>query len=259
MSSFRKAIFVVEGMFRSDRRPVSWVLIGVTIVCWAWIVPMALDMRGNMSGSSAWMMTSNWDSAHLFLLCAMWIVMMTGMMLPSAAPAVLDLESFERSETERNYAPRTGFAFMAGYVAIWSGFSVLAFLFQRLLDSVQILSPMMEIRNTRLSMTLVAVAGAYQFTPFKRSCLRSCRCLTATSSRSGFQGGLRNGLNCLGCCWALMALMFCVSVMDLRWAAALAVYASAEKLLPGGDTVVAPAFGSAAILGGATLIGFGLL
>jgi predicted metal-binding membrane protein len=81
--------------------------------------------------------------------------------------------------------------------------------------------------------------------------------------REGYAGallmGLRHGLICVGCCWAVMSLMFCVSVMDLRWAAALAVYAAAEKLAPGGDTVIAPAFGSAAILGGATLIGLGLL
>jgi predicted metal-binding membrane protein len=65
--------------------------------------------------------------------------------------------------------------------------------------------------------------------------------------------------SCVGCCWALMSLMFCVSVMDLRWAAALAIYASVEKLIPGGDTIVAPAFGSAAVVGGAGLIAFALM
>jgi predicted metal-binding membrane protein len=217
-------------MFQSNRCPVSVVLLAVIIACWAWIVPMALDMYGGMSGSSAWMMTNIWDPVHLLLLCAMWVVMMIGMMLPSAAPAVLDLPLFGRLDAKRKYDPRKGFAFMAGYVAIWVGFSLLAFLIQRLLDSSQILSPMMEIRSTRLSIALLAVASAYQFTPLKRASLRSCRCLTATESKSGFGGGIENGLGCLGCCWALMLLLFVGGVMNLWWISGLALFVLAEKL-----------------------------
>jgi predicted metal-binding membrane protein len=221
-------------MFLSNRCPVSLVLLGVVIACWAWIVPMALDMYGEMSGSSAWMMTDNWDPVHLLLLCAMWIVMMIGMMLPSAAPAVLDLATSESLDFDRNYAPRAGFAFMAGYVAIWVGFSVFAFLIQRILDATKILSPIMEIRSGGLNMALLAVASAYQFTPLKRSCLRSCRCLTATSSNSGIRGGVRNGLSCLGCCWALMLLLFVGGVMNLWWIFGLSIFVIVEKMVGAG-------------------------
>jgi predicted metal-binding membrane protein len=197
---------------------------------------MALDMQGSMSGASAWMMTGSWDSPHLLLLCAMWIVMMTGMMLPSATPAVLDLANLKRPDTERKYSARTALAFMTGYIAVWFGFSLLAFQIHRFLDSAKVLSPMMEIRNPRLSMMLLAIAGAYQLTPMKRACLKSCRCLTVTRSHSGFQSGMRNGLCCLGCCWALMLLLFVGGVMNLWWNLGLTMFVLMEKIAgPGGD------------------------
>ena len=64
-------------------------LVVVPLACWSWIVPMARDMYGAMSGPLAWMMADAWDTPHLLLLGAMWIVMMAGMMLPSAAPTLL--------------------------------------------------------------------------------------------------------------------------------------------------------------------------
>ena len=74
---------------RSHRTAPLVVLLGVTVLCWAWIVPMARDMYGTMSGPSAWMITASWDARHLALLFAMWTVMMTGMMLPSAYPLLM--------------------------------------------------------------------------------------------------------------------------------------------------------------------------
>src|ERR1035441_3393934 len=130
MKSLRKVVIVFEGMIQSNRCLVLGAILGIVIACWAWIVPMALDMQGNMSGSSAWMMTNNWDSVHRLLLCSMWIVMMIGMMLPSAAIAVLGSVPSKTAEIGRNYAHRTGLAFMAGYIAVWSAFSVLARLFR---------------------------------------------------------------------------------------------------------------------------------
>src|SRR5262245_8469978 len=69
--------------------PLVAVLVLVPLVCWAWIVVLARDMYGPMTGASAWTMTPVWDAPHLALLWTMWAVMMTGMMLPSAAPAIL--------------------------------------------------------------------------------------------------------------------------------------------------------------------------
>jgi predicted metal-binding membrane protein len=250
MKSLRKVVIVFEGMIQSNRCLVLGAILGIVIACWAWIVPMALDMQGNMSGSSAWMMTNNWDSVHRLLLCSMWIVMMIGMMLPSAAIAVLGSVPSKTAEIGRNYAHRTGLAFMAGYIAVWSAFSVLAFFIQRYLDSAKILTPMMEIRSDPLNMILLAVTGVYQFTPLKRACLRSCQCLTANSSHSGFRGGLRNGINCLGCCWALMLLLFVGGVMNLWWIVGLTIFVFFEKMAsPGWQRIciiALPAVGSGA-------------
>ena len=156
--------------------------------------------------------------------------------------------------------------FVAGYCLVWSCFSA------RLRSpSGSFIAPLSSRRRRKMQAQYLlgwpfSWPGFYQFTPVKTACLRGCRSPLAfimAEWREGYTGallmGLRHGLFCVGCCWALMSLMFCVSVMDLRWAAAFGVYAAVEKIAPGGDTVIAPAFGSAAILGGAALLGLTLL
>src|SRR6266581_4000700 len=69
-----------------DRAPLIVLLILFPLICWAWVVVMARDMYGPMTGASAWMMTLRWDAPHVLLLWAMWAVMMAGMMLPTASP-----------------------------------------------------------------------------------------------------------------------------------------------------------------------------
>ena len=72
---------IVESALQSDRAPAVLLLVLLPLICWMWVVVMARDMYGPMTGASAWMMTANWDVPHLLLLWAMWTVMMTGMML----------------------------------------------------------------------------------------------------------------------------------------------------------------------------------
>ena len=83
-----RPLTIVESALQSDRAPAVVLLVLLPLVCWMWIVVMARDMYGPMTGASAWMMTANWDIPHLLLLWAMWTVMMTGMMLPTASPLV---------------------------------------------------------------------------------------------------------------------------------------------------------------------------
>ena len=113
--------------------PVATVLVLLPLVCWAWIVVLSRDMYGPMTGASAWMMTPVWDAPHLFLLWAMWAVMMTGMMLPSAAPMIV-----LGGGGARPY-------FLAlGYLTVWAAFSVGATLLQWQLTRLLIVTPMME-------------------------------------------------------------------------------------------------------------------
>lgn len=203
----------------------------------------------------------SWTMAGAAAAFAMWISMMVAMMLPTTTPAIEAFAAIagRRRARRQPYTPTLVFA--AGYCLAWSGFSAAAVLVQWQLYRTAWLTPTMQNASPLLAGIALLAAGLYQFTPVKLACLRGCRSPLAfimTEWRDGFAGaltmGVRHGLICVGCCWALMALMFCVSLMDLRWAAALAVYVAAEKLLPGGDTIIAPAFGAAAILGGATLI-----
>ena len=105
--------------------------IAVPLACWSWIVPMARDMYGAMTGPSAWMMTGTWDTPHLLLLGAMWIVMMAGMMLPSAAPILLLYAAAARRRSGDRHAAWRVYAMAAGYLLVWAAFSVCATLLQR--------------------------------------------------------------------------------------------------------------------------------
>jgi len=97
---------LVEAIARRERPVLIALLIVIPILCWAWIVPMARDMYGAMTGPSAWMMTTVWDARHVALLAAMWAVMMIGMMLPSAAPTLLMYAAvMRRSEAGPRAAP----------------------------------------------------------------------------------------------------------------------------------------------------------
>jgi predicted metal-binding membrane protein len=246
---------LIERALRRGRVILVGALALVTLACWTWIVPMARDMYGPMSGPSAWMMTPKWDASHVLRLLAMWIVMMAGMMLPSASPLLLIYAAGARQRPRINTdeQPRKNtdshgtavYAMAAGYLLVWVGFSVLAAALQRALGSLLILTPMMELRSARLSGALLVLAGIYQLTPLKRACLASCASpqtflmLHWREGRAGaFRMGLRHGIHCIGCCWALMLLLFAGGVMNLAVIGALTALVLVEKLTPVGPRSV---------------------
>jgi len=153
----------------------------------------------------------------------MWNVMMVAMMLPSLLPWLV---LFEPSQSLR---------FASGYFAVWAGYCFAAAGAQHYLRAEQAVTG-------EAAAAILIIAGAYQFTPMKQSCLRKCRSplghvLTHWRSGRGFwlRVGLGHGVNCLGCCWALMAVAFALGVMNLAWMAALTVLLAAEKMLPQGE------------------------
>ena len=224
-----------------DRGLVIGALLIMVTLCWSWIVPMARDMYGPMTGSAAWMMTTRWDWPHLMLLFAMWSAMMAGMMLPSTLPTVLLYASSIRSEPA---APRAGirvYAFVAGYVFVWTLFSVAATIAQRVMTDRLLLTPMMEPATPGLAAGLLLAAGAYQLLPIKRTCLASCRSRAEflTWRRNpgvarAFRAGVQHGRSCLACNWALMLLLFASGVMNLAAIAALTGIVLLEKVAPFG-------------------------
>ena len=202
---------------------------------------MSSDMYGTMDGAAAWMMTPNWDVPHLLLLWAMWAVMMTAMMLPSAAPLLLLYAGALRGRGEPDSGQRV-YAMAAGYVLVWAGFSVLATALQRTLASAHLLTPMMEPGSPVAAAVILAIAALYQLTPLKRTCLRVCRSPLAYLLhhwRPGTAGALRlgieHGVYCLGCCWALMLLLFVGGVMNIAVIVALTLWVLFEKLAPYGE------------------------
>lgn len=231
----------LETLLRRDRWLVGGALALAIALCWAWLVPMGRDMYGAMDGAAAWMMVEEWDWPHLALLFAMWVVMMAGMMLPSAAPALLIYAMVVRKSDAGARAPAHVYAFAGGYLLVWTLFSLAATVLQHWLARTLLLSPMMEADNPFLSGALLAIAGVFQLTPWKRTCLDACRSPAEFLVRhwragvgGGFYLGVANGLYCLGCCWALMLLLFVGGVMNLWCIVALTVFVLLEKVAPFG-------------------------
>jgi predicted metal-binding membrane protein len=218
---------------RHDRFSLVLLFLLLPLVCWSWIVVMARDMYGPMTGASAWMMTPRWDAPHLFLLWTMWAVMMTGMMLPSAAPMILLVGHTPPARRSHTYL------LALGYLAVWALFSLGATALQWWLTRQFVITPMMELASRPAAAVLLLVAGLYQWTPWKRACLTTCQSPVAFVMRrwrggasGAFRMGLEHGAHCVGCCWALMLLLFAGGVMNLTVIAALTAFVAFEKLAP---------------------------
>jgi predicted metal-binding membrane protein len=200
---------------------------------------------------------SDWSAANWLAVFIMWAVMMAAMMLPAAVPMVSVFASLNKSRGETS---RT-VAFVVGYLALWTAFAAAATAAQWALQTSGLLSPMIVSMSPVLSGALLAIAGVFQFTPLKQACLRACRSplgFLLTDWRDGLWGaarmGVRHGLYCLGCCWALMALLFVGGAMNLLWIAALTLLVAMEKIAPKGD-ILAKALGTLMIgVGAARLI-----
>ncbi len=246
----------VESALAHPRQTLIVVLVLIPLACWIWVVAMARDMYGPMNGASAWMMTVEWDAPRLVLLWAMWAAMMAGMMLPTAAPMLLLFARTVRNRPNPRRVATRIYALAAGYAAVWLVFSVAATALQRLFASLLMLTPMMEPSSPTVAAGLLIVAGVYQFTPAKFACLQSCRspiAFFATRWREGVDGAFRmgasHGLYCLGCCWALMLLLFAGGVMNLGVILALTLWVAIEKIAPFGQQ--SARVSGALLLGGA--------
>ena len=180
-----------------------------------------------------------WSALDFAVMFAMWVVMMVGMMLPSATPMALLYARVARSAArDGSVLPPTA-VFVVGYLVAWTLFSAVATAAQWALERAALLSPMLVSKSPQLGAALFFAAGLYQLTPLKSACLSRCRnpaMFFATHFRPGARGalrlGFRYGLYCLGCCWVLMGLLFAGGVMNLLWIAALTVFVLAEKLIP---------------------------
>jgi predicted metal-binding membrane protein len=134
------------------------------------------------------------------------------------------------------------YALTAGYISIWALFSVIATVLQRALSTTLVLTPMMEPASRVGGAVVLAIAGLYQLTPLKRACLSECRSPLGflvsrwrTGAVGAFRLGIDHGVYCLGCCWALMLILFAGGVMNLAVIGALTGWVLIEKIAPFGD------------------------
>ena len=224
---------------RRDRLIVAAGLITLAALAWLIIARMAATMR--MHAGMAMPSAAPWDAGEITGLALMWIVMMVAMMVPSVTPVILLFAGVTRRRRMQGVPAAPVAVFTLGYLLAWSGFAILAALTQSALHSAALLSPAMASASPLLGGAILILAGGYQLLPLKGACLSHCRSplgFFSTGWREGTFGalrmGFRHGSYCVGCCWALMALLFVAGVMNLLWVAAIALFVLAEKVVPNG-------------------------
>jgi predicted metal-binding membrane protein len=193
--------------------------------------------------------------ADAALVFAMWSAMTLAMMLPSAAPMVLTYAEIAETAARKRIAVVSPLVIVAGYVMVWLEFAGTATAVQLLLGRLALVGQLSGALGASTGAALFIGAGLYQFSTLKQACLHQCRNPFAffftnwtTTRRGVFRLGIRQGLYCLGCCWAAMTLMFAFGLMNLAWMAALAVAMTIEKLVP--SARLSYGFGAALIAAG---------
>ena len=170
---------------------------------------------------------------------------MIAMMTPSAAPTLLLFTALKRHGKDKRHAATYSLLFLAGYLLIWALFALSAAFLQWGLGTIGLASgSMMTINSNVLAGVVLLGAGLYQFSGLKNACLEHCRSpaiFLSEHNRPGLRGaltmGAHHGVYCLGCCWALMALLFVGGTMNLYWVIGLALYVLIEKTLPFGEII----------------------
>jgi predicted metal-binding membrane protein len=239
----------VERLVRRDRLVAAVALAILTVIAWVYLLRMRADMTPAAGAAMAMPGMAMpgmpaWSALDFLMLFLMWAVMMTAMMLPSAAPMILLVAGVNRRRRERANPAVPTAVFVAGYLVVWASFSAIAALAQWGLHQAALLSPQMASTSPILGGVLLLIAGAYQFLPAKSACLTGCRSpmsFLTSEWREGRAGalvmGVRHGLLCLGCCWALMTLLFVAGVMNLLWVAAIAGLVLIEKVSRSGPRI----------------------
>ncbi|OGX34048.1 MAG: hypothetical protein A3C36_04075 [Omnitrophica WOR_2 bacterium RIFCSPHIGHO2_02_FULL_52_10] len=232
----------VSNLPRRDFWTITGSLGGITILSWIYLLLMARDMSHPESLCMAAMRLQDWDAGYFGMMFAMWTIMMVGMMVPSAAPMILIYAAVARKAQHQGTPIAPAGAFTAGYIFMWTVFSLCATLAQWLLDKAALLSPMMVANSPKFGAALLMAAGVYQWLPVKDNCLRHCRSpfhFISSHWRPGnagaFRMGIKHGAFCIGCCWILMLLLFVGGVMNILWIAAITIFVLLEKVMPLGN------------------------
>lgn len=202
---------------------------------WAFVAWMTLDM----SHPFVMLMMpvdASWSRVTVGAVFAMWAVMMVAMMLPSAAPMILMFATVELRNSKAGRQRFRSLHFAGAYLFVWIVYAGFATGAQWLLQHYGLLTAMILSRSHWLTAALLILAGTYQLTPLKHSCLNYCRSpigFLMSEWREGvcgaWQMGLKHGFYCAGCCWALMLLLFVAGAMNPVWIVFLTIIVALEK------------------------------
>ncbi len=178
-----------------------------------------------------------WDAGGFAVVALMWGAMILAMMLPSAAPMIFTYAEIADTAARKREPIVSPFVLAGGYAAVWLGFAVAAALAQFAFTRAALLNAGMESVSGLFSGAIFIGAGVYQFSALKHACLTQCQnpfpfffTNWATTPRGVFRLGVKQGLYCLGCCWAMMLVMFAVGVMNVIWMAGLGMAMTFEKI-----------------------------
>ena len=240
-------IVIITGLYTIFGIGMSMSAIEMTKMSGIFSMPSSMEMNMNMGsnnmdmnmGSNNTDMKNRWSISMAMSMFLMWWLMMIAMMTPSAAPTLLLFHNLKKIGSEGKKALSYTYLFLFGYLIIWAIFSLIACIIHKFFDTSSITdAAMMQLKSVQFSGILLITAGVYQFTPLKNACLERCRTpidFLSSNNRKGAKGsfimGAHHGLFCLGCCWALMALLFVGGVMNLFWITGLALYVLIEKII----------------------------
>lgn len=237
----------------ADLAILSTLVVGAALGWW-WSVRMADHMTA-MSGGGEMAMRSD-DTMSLAAFVVGWVAMMAAMMFLGIAPMV---RLYARAAALGRVAPVP--FFVAGYMLVWGSMGVPSYFAWR-----ELATPLAEGEPWagRLAGSVFLIAAAYQVSPFKAACLRHCRSpisfflhhggTTIDTPYRATRLGVVHGAFCLGCCWALMAILVAVGTMNLGWMALLTVVIIVEKTLPRGEQLVRVAAVGFALVGAVLLM-----
>jgi predicted metal-binding membrane protein len=213
-------------------------------IAFAWVLAIAAQAAGDASKlhHDALIHSTLPRVAALALFLIAWQAMIAAMMLPSSLPLV---QLYARASAGQPRPRQAMAAFLGGYAAVWTAFGALAFMGDVAIHTAVDSSSWLSRHDYLIAGGTLALAGAFQFSALKDACLRQCRhpgAYLLSHYERGVGGGFRlgrgHGVYCLGCCWALMLVMFGAGVASLWWMAALTALMVYEKTAPGGRRAV---------------------
>jgi predicted metal-binding membrane protein len=218
-------------------------LVAVAAVCWGLLVRSGAVMsamagEGVLMEIARAMMQPAATAPYLIASALMWLAMMSAMMTPALLPVLF---VFLRLDRDGRRGRADGALFASGYLLVWLAFGLVATVLQWGLHRAALLHAHVLFVGPALAGSLLLAAGLYQLTPLKTACLAHCQTplgFIFGHWRDGRRGalvmGVHHGGYCLGCCWALMLLMFVGGVMSVAAMAVLSLFILAERLVPPG-------------------------